>query len=339
LDTGRHAAVAIGKVQRQLAARLVPEELAVAATRCLVGCMHTPFALLYDPCMEALAAALDAYPTHSWPVVLEALQAAQAQALAGGQDVVDDEEEEEEEAPPEARSRRGRGSSNRAAEGEEEEAEAAAAVQEEEEEEDEDDPDRLPTATQRLARLGRVDERCTDVPTRLGLLLRALSKAKGGGGGSIDQRVTALVPMFLTYSTLEAGEEEQAGENEEVEEEESMQTEEQEERPRRTRVSSANKAAATTPVVGDPDGRRVRAGGRQWRIGLRAWLNVVARLTTLKGHKAAATVRRVVETLLGDVDPGVQRLALAALKLWRLPFLTPYLPNLERLVDPGALIP
>jgi hypothetical protein len=328
LDTGRHAAVAIGKVQRQLAARLVPVQLAVAATRCLVGCIHTPFALLYDPCMEALAAVLDAYPTDSWPVVLEALQAAQAQALAGGQDTVNDEEEEEEEEEEtgrEARSRRGHGS-NRVDGEEEEEAEAEAA---EEEEEDEDDPDRLPTATQRLARLSRVDERCTDVPTRLGLLLRALAKAKGGGGGSIDQRVTALVPMFLTYATLEAGEEE-----EEDVEDESMYAE-QAKLERSTRGSSANKAAATTPVVGDCEGRRVRAGGRQWRIGLRAWLAVVARLTTLKGHNAASTVRRVLETLLGDVDPGVQRLALAALKLWRLPFLTPYLSNLERLVDPS----
>lgn len=51
---------------------------------------------------------------------------------------------------------------------------------------------------------------------------------------------------------------------------------------------------------------------------------------TIKGHKHAGLLRPVLETLLGDIEPGVQRLALVALKLWRLPYLNPYLEQLEK---------
>ena len=71
----------MGKIQRQLAAKLVPDDMMHAMVHSILGLMHTPFSLLYDPCVEALATALDQYHAIVWPVVLEHLEKTQAAAL------------------------------------------------------------------------------------------------------------------------------------------------------------------------------------------------------------------------------------------------------------------
>lgn len=83
VDSGRQAAVTIGKMRTYLEYGQVPAEQVGPLVRCLIGILHIRFSLLWTPCVEALAAALEHTSQKSWPLVLEQLTTAQASFLSG----------------------------------------------------------------------------------------------------------------------------------------------------------------------------------------------------------------------------------------------------------------
>ena len=83
VDSGRQAAVTIGKMRTYLEYGQVPAEQVGPLARCLIGILHIRFSLLWPPCIEALAAALDHSSHHSWPLVLQQLTTAQNSFLSG----------------------------------------------------------------------------------------------------------------------------------------------------------------------------------------------------------------------------------------------------------------
>jgi U3 small nucleolar RNA-associated protein 20 len=83
VDSGRQAAVTIGKMRTYLEYGQVPAEQVGPLVRCLIGILHIRFSLLWPPCIEALAAALDHSSHHSWPLVLQQLTTAQNSFLSG----------------------------------------------------------------------------------------------------------------------------------------------------------------------------------------------------------------------------------------------------------------
>ena len=83
VDSGRQAAVTIGKLRTYLEYGQVPPEQKGALVRCLIGMLHIRFALLWPPCTEALATALEHSPEASWPLVSEQLTTAQGAFLSG----------------------------------------------------------------------------------------------------------------------------------------------------------------------------------------------------------------------------------------------------------------
>ncbi|KAL0044331.1 hypothetical protein WJX82_000142 [Trebouxia sp. C0006] len=83
VDSGRQAAVTIGKMRTYLEYGQVPAEQVGPLVRCLIGILHIRFSLLWPPCIEALAAALDHSSHQSWPLVLQQLTTAQNSFLSG----------------------------------------------------------------------------------------------------------------------------------------------------------------------------------------------------------------------------------------------------------------
>eukprot|EP00976_Prorocentrum_cordatum_P065780 1178052-Prorocentrum_minimum.AAC.2 len=176
LDEGRHAQVALGKVQHQLfvdwraqlEAGTVPAELVDANIRACVGAFYVPFSLFWDPAVDALAAALNSHHMHdaAFQVVLDHLQAAQTAALGSMLGADPTAEEEEETAEEE--------------EGLEEAKRDAQGVR------------------ARFEALSASDPHCTDANVRLGLLLKAATKA----AATSDRRLKQLAPLFLDYATV-----------------------------------------------------------------------------------------------------------------------------------------
>lgn len=83
VDSGRQAAVTIGKMRTYLEYGQVPAEQVGPLVRCLIGILHIRFSLLWPPCLDALAAALEHSSQQSWPLVLEQLTTAQDSFLSG----------------------------------------------------------------------------------------------------------------------------------------------------------------------------------------------------------------------------------------------------------------
>ncbi|KAK3270897.1 hypothetical protein CYMTET_20727, partial [Cymbomonas tetramitiformis] len=161
----------------------------------------------------------------------------------------------------------------------------------------------------------------TDATTRLGHLLKTLGKAPG----IANNRIKELAPMFMAYTTAVTSPEGSAVD-------EDMETE--------VEPAEEETAVSTQVVAKDAEVRRGGGQGHQWRIGLRAWLELVGHLKALRSAEhtdLADALCRLLQTLLGDIDPGVQRLSLAALKVWKLQWLMPYMEHLENLCEPDNL--
>ena len=82
-DGGRPAIVALGRVKTNLEFHRIPLALVPLVVRALLGVLHIRFAPLWPAVNVALAAALDAYPLLTWPLLLEELNASQTAFLGG----------------------------------------------------------------------------------------------------------------------------------------------------------------------------------------------------------------------------------------------------------------
>lgn len=82
-DSGRAAVVALGRLKNYFEYGRIPDVLVPAVVSGLLGTLHIRFSSLWSPAASSLAAALDAHPAVTWPLLLEALTAAQAAFLRG----------------------------------------------------------------------------------------------------------------------------------------------------------------------------------------------------------------------------------------------------------------
>ncbi|GJP54710.1 hypothetical protein CLOM_g13761 [Closterium sp. NIES-68] len=81
LQTGRHAATALAALAAHATSARLPSQLLPAVTRCVVGLLHSKFAMMWQPAIGCLAALLAAHPAHAWPVVWRVLRSLQGSFL------------------------------------------------------------------------------------------------------------------------------------------------------------------------------------------------------------------------------------------------------------------
>ncbi|KAL0035339.1 hypothetical protein WJX77_001780 [Trebouxia sp. C0004] len=163
VDSGRQAAVTIGKMRTYLEYGQVPAEQVRPLVRCLVGILHIRFSLLWPPCIEALAAALDHSSQHSWPLILQQLTTAQSSFLSGAAS--------------------GGGGDSRFPE-----AQGSGEVPQ------------LSAELSKAMRGGEVEQSggCTDAGMRLGNMLKAMAKALAS---SLEPKSRDWVPLFIAFAT------------------------------------------------------------------------------------------------------------------------------------------
>ncbi|KAK9808411.1 hypothetical protein WJX73_001754 [Symbiochloris irregularis] len=83
LENGRRAAASIMRLQAALEHGQVPAAVVGPLVRCLLGALHIRFAVLWPPCIGALAMALDCHPDATWSLISPCLRDTQAALLLG----------------------------------------------------------------------------------------------------------------------------------------------------------------------------------------------------------------------------------------------------------------
>ncbi|CAG9460436.1 unnamed protein product [Pedinophyceae sp. YPF-701] len=165
---------------------------------------------------------------------------------------------------------------------------------------------------------------CTDASTRLGLLLKALQKVPSG---ELERVHKEWLPLALEYIQAKArddtGLEEEAGDAGEEGGEE----------------DSGNDGSGAAGAEGGGEAVVGGAGvsGKEWRVQMRAWLDMMACVKGIRGLYRAKELLGMVATLVGDADPALQAAAIRALRAFRIKFLTPYADRLLRLADNKTL--
>ncbi|CAI5484054.1 unnamed protein product, partial [Closterium sp. Yama58-4] len=81
LQMGRHAATALAALAAHATSARLPNQLLPAVTRCVLGLLHSKFAMMWQPAIGCLAALLSAYPSSAWPVVWRELRHLQGSFL------------------------------------------------------------------------------------------------------------------------------------------------------------------------------------------------------------------------------------------------------------------
>ncbi|CAI5536246.1 unnamed protein product [Closterium sp. Naga37s-1] len=81
LQMGRHAATALAALAAHATSARLPNQLLPAVTRCVLGLLHSKFAMMWQPAIGCLAALLSAHPSSTWPVVWRELHHLQGSFL------------------------------------------------------------------------------------------------------------------------------------------------------------------------------------------------------------------------------------------------------------------
>lgn len=77
--------------------------------------------------------------------------------------------------------------------------------------------------------------------------------------------------------------------------------------------------------------------GKRFRCGVRDWLGLLEKLGGGRGLPEAARIRGLLERLLGDAEPSLQKAAIACLRAFKLKFFGPYADRLERICSPDTM--
>ena len=102
-ESGRHATVALSRIQNLIEYRRIPDVVVMPCVRGLLGLLHFKLSSYWGPVSKALAAAIDAFPEKAWPILVESLRRVEREVqmdiadddLDGDVDDVDDEEVED----------------------------------------------------------------------------------------------------------------------------------------------------------------------------------------------------------------------------------------------------
>ena len=310
VDSGRQAAVTIGKMRTYLEYGQVPAEQIGALVRCLIGILHIRFSLLWAPCVEALAAALQHSSQQAWPLVLHQLTTAQATFLSGSHT-----------APTTGGSGGGHFSEPQ-------------------------DTAQVPQLYSELSKAmhgGDVDQNggCTDAAVRLGNMLKAMAKAPAN---SMESKSRDWVPQFITFSTARGSNiladsatqphASAASESESDPDSDSdlSDSDSDSETLPPSLAHDENRTHPDVPTVATAAlGTRhdkakqksqqprashgVRVGAKAWRSQLREWLAFVGGIKGAKGVFRTADLKQCVVRHLLDTDSAVQQAALRSLQV------------------------
>ncbi|CAI5487875.1 unnamed protein product [Closterium sp. Naga37s-1] len=81
LQMGRHAATALAALAAHATSARLPNQLLPAVSRCVLGLLHSKFAMMWQPAIGCLAALLSAHPSSTWLVVWRELRHLQGSFL------------------------------------------------------------------------------------------------------------------------------------------------------------------------------------------------------------------------------------------------------------------
>ncbi|PSC76593.1 small subunit processome component 20-like protein [Micractinium conductrix] len=296
-DGGRPAVVSLGRMRNYLEYRRLPGWMVPLVIHELLGVLFIRFAALWNPAHDALAMALDSFPSLAWPLLHAQLAAAQEAFLAG--DCY-------------ARPEPGAAAAALAAAG----GAPVAAAQP------------LVLSERFAAAVARGDVvaagGATDAAVRLTHLLKAMAAANNN---TVESKSRDWVQLFLAFTDANAGgSEEDGGDAAAPAADEEAESEEEAEEEKEG-AGGERRGVVASGVV----------SGRAWRSGLREWLALLGGLKGARGMYQWEAVQRAVAVQLMDVDPAVQQGALKCLKVFKLKFLLPYLDRLLRLADNKTL--
>lgn len=327
VDSGRSAVVSLGRIRNYFEYKRVPAEMVVLVVRALLGVLYIRYSALWPAAAAALAAALNSYPTATWPLLHKALSLSHEEFLAG------DFERQTRTTPSKHLHRTAPRQHSQGDDHQDNTAVATLATLDSTVLQHHDVGSRVHAAQQQ----GSVEQHggSTDAALRVTYLVRALGECNTS---VLESKARDWAPLFMRLSSAKTADgiaispfDQNDDEDDDEVEEDNSDGDGGHDRISNKDVSQGAASTSTMPAL------EAKVSARAWRNALKEWLVVLARLKGIRAVAHSNDLCRSIAVHIQDIDPVIQQATLKCLKAYKITWLAPYMDRLLRLADNKTL--